>query len=245
MLVPGRCTFEQRRAALQPLLVSIFVLLPSLRAGGLLSSSLGKPLRAVSLGERRRRLPLLHDESELRPARSSLRHRTPISYKRYEVDGLVQLGLLDHFSFFGRLTWAESRSTTRSPIRNDSGLADQSRRRNSSRSMRLRIPRGHWMPFASICKRKWIFPPTAISGDDQTKTPYLGDQTSTSRPVVFVNLPVWARRVKEPTSSKAARATPFAPAILPRRSLDSRRDDRAQRQRPHSARIRCLRDDAR
>ena len=48
------------------------------------------------------------------------------NYSRQEIDGLVQLGLLDRLSFFGRLTWARVQSNNSIATGTSFGLADQS-----------------------------------------------------------------------------------------------------------------------
>ena len=122
-------------------------------------------------------LPYYMTNQNYGPRDCSLRRPNSDSYSRQEVDGLVQLGLLDRLSFFGRLTWARVQYQQHDRHRNFLRPGGSISRARPFASLRRQNPseagfRSHW-----ICKAKWIFPVTVVTGDDQTKTPYLGDQS--------------------------------------------------------------------
>jgi len=113
------------------------------------------------------------------------------NYSRQEIDGLVQLGLLDRLSFFGRLTWARVQTNNSIGTGTSFGLADQS----AGATFRVfEAPKslGSWLPFALDLQGQVDFPGYSVSGDDQTKTPYVGDQSLDITAGGFLSIPVWA-----------------------------------------------------
>jgi hypothetical protein len=111
------------------------------------------------------------------------------SYQRFEADGLVQLGLLDRMSFFGRLTWAHVQSNNSIASASNSGLVDQS----AGATFRIyegSMDHGTWLPFSFDLQGQADFPGYSNGGDDQARTPYLGDQTLDLTVGGFFEVPV-------------------------------------------------------
>jgi hypothetical protein len=127
-----------------------------------------------------------YDPSGTRYAPTSL-----TSYKRYEADGLLAIGLSDRFSIFGRLTYASvNLNTTTAYAGTAYGLLDQSiganyrlyQSENSKNSTRT--------PFILDLQLQADLPAYNNNTADANSTPYMGDGTVDVTLGGFLKLPV-------------------------------------------------------
>jgi hypothetical protein len=111
------------------------------------------------------------------------------TYKRYEGDAIAQFGLLDRISFFGRVSWSSIQLNHVLSVANSSGFTDQTVGGNF-RAYESTLGKGQSLPISLDLQIQADIPAYSNSGDDATKTPYLGDQTFDETIGGFITLPV-------------------------------------------------------